>query len=65
MISYGLKVKVVCSRCGSDQVVKPVNDNFDWEYKCLECGHEKKREMRMNVPKYSSSTESFEHKQVF
>ena len=32
--------KIQCSKCGSQNIVKPVN-NDRWIYKCLDCGHTK------------------------
>ncbi len=36
--------KVKCSKCGSIDIAKPVNEDALWVYKCLDCGHTKDKE---------------------
>ena len=37
-----LNTKMICSKCKSNKIVAPCNEP-DVEFRCLECGHEKRR----------------------
>ena len=52
------KIKIRCSKCGSDRIVKPANDDLVFELKCLDCGHEKKKDHRNSLPRFYTSITS-------
>ena len=37
-----------CSECGSQNIMKPANDNQVWELECGDCGHKKIKTHHVN-----------------
>lgn len=60
-----LPVPVKCGECGSDNIVKPVNQRFWAEevviFRCSDCGHEKRgRGMMANKTSEANNAYSYE-----